>query len=789
MIVGMDFGTTNSGIAYYDGQQVRLLPLDPANNNPHVARTSLYVTNDQQVAIGRQALDRYFDENTGRPVKMKRVWVGEVEVYGADMYYVTDVYSWTDVLSPGRLFLSLKSGLRDSDYQGTVVGRFYYSLENLIALYLSLARVRAERLLGCSIREVVLGRPVRFSMDDEADVLAQRRLLEAAFRAGYEQVYLYHEPTAAAYHYAAGIEKAQNILVFDFGGGTLDITIMRIGGRRGREVLATEGLPVAGDIFDQKLVRAKLPRHFGEGSYHGAQGRRLPMPEWIYHLFSNWQTIFELQTPANLKLLEEIARTADDSRGVEALISLVTNNYGLKMFDVVESAKQKLSTDMASLIRFSGPGFNITETVTRAEFERLIRAERQAIEEQIDTAVKAAGLSPRQIDAVIRTGGSSRIPAFRYMLMEKFGRDKVLEVDTFSSVTSGLAIIAQGIAQGEIEAQPYRPPDRRPADPSVSGRDVTAVNLKMVQKLLMAAEEETVRGEVGVGLVVLDAENWPVVTEYPAVVFDGNDPVAMPKSPVSESGIRSPLVTALDEQILLATSSYRFLLSTPRQLRDMHEIGLDMATFFRLGEYETITTMTHWPSIRSGSKLILVTSSGYAQSYRTDQLIDNIEGPAQTRFDRPLPGTPAVLLGGEDEGYLVLLLDSGRAVRYSVGDLPLRGLQAIHRNDGEKLAGAVLTGPGEELLIINAQGYARRLKAEWIPQPPKANSRGKVQIARRPAVGLLRSSPDKGQWLISGDRLEWVDSHQLPLDNPETTRSHRLIRRGVGGTVNVVLDA
>jgi len=191
----MDFGTTNSGMAVFDGQRVRMLPLDSAGTNPEVARTALYVTNDQTISIGRDAVNRYFEENVGRPIKMKKVWVGEVEVYGADMYYVADVYAWIDVLSPGRLFLSIKSGLRDPEYQGTIVGQVYYSLENLISSYLSLTKMRAERQLGKEIREVVLGRPVIFSTDPEADELAQGRLLEAAFRAGYEKVYLQYEPT------------------------------------------------------------------------------------------------------------------------------------------------------------------------------------------------------------------------------------------------------------------------------------------------------------------------------------------------------------------------------------------------------------------------------------------------------------------------------------------------------------------------------------------------------------------------------------------------------------------
>ena len=122
MIVGMDFGTTNSGMAMYDGRVINVLPLDPHNANPRVVPTALYITNEQQIHIGRQAIDYYFEQNIGRPVKTQRVWIGEIEVFGGDMYYVTDAYAWIDILSPGRLFLSIKSSLRDENYPGTVIG-------------------------------------------------------------------------------------------------------------------------------------------------------------------------------------------------------------------------------------------------------------------------------------------------------------------------------------------------------------------------------------------------------------------------------------------------------------------------------------------------------------------------------------------------------------------------------------------------------------------------------------------------------------------------------------------
>ncbi|HMT19978.1 MAG TPA: Hsp70 family protein, partial [Promineifilum sp.] len=229
MIIGMDFGTTNSGIAVYDGRAVDVLPLDPAATNPRVARTAIYITNEGAITIGRAAIDRYFEHNLNRPVKVQKVWVGEVEVVAEGVYYVTDVYVYADALSPGRLFLSIKTGLRDRNYAGTVIGQFFYPLESLIALYLTVTKARAERLLGRGITQVVLGRPVHFAADAEGDRLAEARLLDAAFRAGYETVYLQYEPVAAAYSYALELTRPENVLVFDFGGGTLDITVMRLG--------------------------------------------------------------------------------------------------------------------------------------------------------------------------------------------------------------------------------------------------------------------------------------------------------------------------------------------------------------------------------------------------------------------------------------------------------------------------------------------------------------------------------------------------------------------------------
>ncbi|RIK37642.1 MAG: molecular chaperone, partial [Chloroflexi bacterium] len=443
MIAGMDFGTTHSGMALFDGQQLRAIPLNPLDPGDRVTPTVLYITNDQQITFGRSAINAYFDQNLGRPSKLEKVWVGEITQTFAELpTFVRDVYIWVDVLSPGRLFVSFKTDLSDASYAGTAIGRFFYSLEDIAAAYLYIAKCRAERALGHELNAIVLGRPVRFNENPEADALAQARLLDAALQAGYKQVYFEYEPIAAAHYYEISMTRPQNVLVFDFGGGTLDITVMRLGDPRQRQVLATGGVPIAGDHFDRKIVRAKIPRLFGEGSLYRSLDKKLPLPVWIYDAFNDWRTLLTLQQPDQMQTLRTITPTAEKRRDLEALAKLVTSNYALKLFEVVEQVKRRLSERDEAVIRLQGDGFIIREPITRTEFEQLIRPEHNIIERHLNETLQSSGLRTEQIDVVIRTGGSSQIPLFQRMLAQKFGAEKVQAIDTFGSVTAGLGIIA-----------------------------------------------------------------------------------------------------------------------------------------------------------------------------------------------------------------------------------------------------------------------------------------------------------------------------------------------------------
>ena len=781
MIVGMDFGTTNSGMAVYDGRSIHVLPLDPAAANPRVARTALYITNEQAVHIGRAAIDRYYKQNIGRVVKTRKVWIGEIEVYAEDLYYVTDAYAWVDVSEPGRLMLSIKTRLREEDHPGAVVGQFFYSLEDLIALYLTVTRVRAEQLLGRRLTQVVLGRPVHFSADATHDRLAQGRLLQAAFRAGYEKVYLHYEPVAAAFSYETTIDRPQNVLVFDFGGGTLDITVMRLGDPRARAVLATGGVPIAGDVFDQKLTRARLPKHFGEGSLHGPRQRPLEMPRWIFDAFSNWQTIMELQTPENKRILEEIARTAQRRFQIEALISLVSSNYGLKMFDAVERAKRLLSDRRGAEIRLDGPDFKVREFVTRSEFEKIIHPDILAIEAELARTLAASGLAAEEIDAVIRTGGSSQIPVFYELLCRRFGAEKVRSVDTFSSVTSGLGVIAHGIESGAIAARAYTPDDVAPPPQARGSRpQISSARLELLQKRILMDEGATQQATTAadVLLVLLGTGRAITAVSLPLSRLQARAPIPL-ETPDLSGPIRQALVVAdPDAQLLLLTSHYRFLLITARQLLDMRTMGIRIDDLHHLAERETLCAVGNWSRIRTQEQLVLVTTRGYARAYPLNVLQSSIEAPVPLKFDHPLPGVAVAVLGADAAGadaagdhaasdHVVLLSAGRRGARWPLAELPLRGLQALNLGQDDVVAAAALVQPEDELTLLTVDGYGRRLRAEWVEQPPRPNAHGKVLAARRSALAGGAVDP---AWALTDAQLWPVESAQLPLINSTQTR-------------------
>ncbi|MDX1412692.1 MAG: Hsp70 family protein [Candidatus Promineifilaceae bacterium] len=773
MIIGMDFGTTNSGIAVYDGRKIDVLPLDPAGTNPRVLRTALYITNEQTIVIGRKAIDLYYEQNIGRVVKTRKVWIGEIEVYAEDLYYVTDAYAWVDESEPGRLLLSVKSRLREEDHPGAIVGQHFYTLEDLIALYLTVARVRAEQILEQDVRQVVLGRPVHFSLDPEHDRLAQGRLLQAAFRAGFDEVYLQFEPVAAAFSYGTSIDQPQNVLVFDFGGGTLDITVMHLGETGQEKALASGGIPVAGDVFDQKMTRAKLPKHFGEGSLYGSRQKAKQTPRWIYDAFSSWQTIIELQTQENRRVLEDIARTAQRRYQLDALISLVTSNYGLKMFDQVELAKRNLSTKRGAQIRLDGPDFKVREFATRTEFERIIRPDILAVEAELSRTLEASGLHVDQIDAVIRTGGSAQIPVFHDLLSNMFGAEKVQSVNTFSSVTAGLGVLAHKIESGELEAQVFTPEDVAPPPQAKGSKPrISRANLDLMQKRITLAEGVMQRSDdLEDSIVVFLGEGQKLRAEkLTASQVQEKVVISLPDIGLSLQP-QQVIVAKPDEHLLLITSQYRFLLITPRQLLDLQSLDMGLGDHHRMAVEETVCRMGSWSQITCKERLLIITNRGFARAFPLDILRRSVEGPVPLKLDERLFGLPVGIIGVDSEDEFVLITKNGRGLRWPVQQLRVAGTQVVNCGKVDQVVDVALALPDDELILLTADGFGRKLVVRWVPIPSGPNKSGKSLIARRSSLATVAK---ENNWILTNQNLRAMAFTSLPM--VDSTKSKPVIK-------------
>ena len=448
--IGIDFGTTNTSAAYYDGSQIQPIILDPANANANLLRSMIYVTRTQQTYLGLKAVETFLAQDTGREVIYEEKVVGTitntVASHDADenITIIYDTIIEDDIGIRGRLLQSIKTGLRADTYKGTAIFRRFYTLQELIALLLRQVRTQASQQLGVEVTAATLGRPVQFVDDPQADQYAEQRLREAAALAGFTDVNFVPEPVAAASFYLAQAQGAQTVLVFDFGGGTLDLTVLRIDGQGNHTLLATHGVLVGGDDLDSAIMRHVVAPHFGVGAAidNNFDDRPLLFPEDLADHLYQWQTIPNLSRPKALIVIKRALQYSPTPEKFVALETLVTRNYGFALFEQIEAAKRRLSDREQTTVQLAVAGIDLNQSVTQRTFNRAVNDEVSYAREGVRKVLVSAGISATAIDAVVTTGGSSVIPIFQKMLTDEFPSATLVPLDTFSGVTNGLAIRA-----------------------------------------------------------------------------------------------------------------------------------------------------------------------------------------------------------------------------------------------------------------------------------------------------------------------------------------------------------
>jgi hypothetical chaperone protein len=460
--VGIDFGTSNSSVAVNDGVATRLLPLDPAAADPRVMRSLIYIDRAGAISFGQQALDLYLEQNTGRIVKYEMRRIGQIEMVFAEVgTLVKDAYALIDVNEPGRLFQSLKRFLTSqmgigatkapspfvqeaeaaASFQVTNVFGMNFRIEELLSLLAREIVRRTETALGGPVSRLTVGWPVRFSDDAAADAVARQRLQEAWRLATTAEVRFLEEPVAAVQHFAerASGGRTRHVLVFDFGGGTLDICVAKIEGGHA-EALATSGVPIGGDLLDSRLIETQLAPLFGEGARYRKTG--LPLPRHLFRRIRTWQTLSELNKPEYMQMIDRARIESDQPDRLQKLETLVRRNYGRAFFQAVEGAKVELSELTEATVLLDAPGISLRQDVSRAEFEGAISPQLREARECAEMALRQAELTPEQIDMVVTTGGSSQIPAFQRMLREFLPAAELQPTDAYTSVAAGLALNA-----------------------------------------------------------------------------------------------------------------------------------------------------------------------------------------------------------------------------------------------------------------------------------------------------------------------------------------------------------
>ncbi|MEN8159588.1 MAG: Hsp70 family protein, partial [Myxococcota bacterium] len=300
------------------------------------------------------------------------------------------------------------------------------------------------------LHEAVVGRPVRFvsATSEEDEALALTRLRASLTNAGFRRVRFEHEPIGAARHYERGLERDELLLIGDFGGGTSDFSLLRVGPGRKRgsgaeAILGNDGVDVAGDAFDGKIIRHCVAPLLGRGAeFVSFFGRTLPVPDWLYAHLERWHHVSMLKSRRTMQLLLDLRREATEPERLDRLLRVVENDLGFVLHRATEQTKRALSGAETARFRVVHDVLAIDAEVTRADFETWIAPELSAIAGCVDGLLARAGIEAGAVDRVFLTGGSSQVPAVRRIFEERFPGERIRSGDEFTSVASGLALCA-----------------------------------------------------------------------------------------------------------------------------------------------------------------------------------------------------------------------------------------------------------------------------------------------------------------------------------------------------------
>ena len=378
-IIGIDLGTTNSCVSVMEGSEPTVIP------NAEGKRTTPSViafVEGGEIKVGDPAKRQAVTNPTKTVASIKR--------------FMGNKFSESAKEAERAAYKVVKG---DNDTPRVDIDGRLYTPQELSAMVLQKMKKTAEDYLGQDVSRAVITVPAYFN-DSQ-----RQATKEAGEIAGLKVERIINEPTAAALAY--GLDKKstdQKIVVFDFGGGTHDVSILELGDGV-FEVLATDGdTHLGGDDVDQKIIT------------------------WLADEFESAEQMDLRKDPMALQRLKEAAEKAK--------------------IELSSSAQTEINLPYITATA-SGPK-HLVKTLTRAKFEQLIDDLVKRTIEPCQTAMKSAGLSTSDIDEVILVGGSTRIPAVQEAVEKFFGKAPSKGVNPDEVVAVGAAIQG-GVLTGDVK--------------------------------------------------------------------------------------------------------------------------------------------------------------------------------------------------------------------------------------------------------------------------------------------------------------------------------------------------
>lgn len=416
--VGIDFGTTNSVIAMASGNgTAELVEFDAPGGTSSVFRSALC----------------FWQEDTapGGLAHEAGPWA---------------IAEFLDFPQGSRLLQSFKSVAARATFEHANLFEKRLRFEELGQVFLKHLLCHGEEALRHLPERVVVGRPVRYVGAQPDPALARRRY-DAMFALLGRDIHYVYEPLGAAYGFAAGLSNPATLLVADFGGGTSDFSIVRVGppGSTRRCVpLGAAGIGIAGDRFDSRIMDKLVLPLLGKGGTYNSFGKVLDIPAGHFTEFGDWSRLALMRNRRTLAQLAQLERSATDPAAIARMIAVVENELGYALYEAVGQLKRSLSSETHGHFHFEGPGLVIDAEVARSDFESWIAPDLHRIGETLNAALASARLDASQIDQVFLTGGSSLIPAVRRVFEQHFGPDRIVSGNEMTSIAHGLALLGEG---------------------------------------------------------------------------------------------------------------------------------------------------------------------------------------------------------------------------------------------------------------------------------------------------------------------------------------------------------